>query len=74
MSAAFDSHEIELFARVIDRASIDLRAFSDSERSILAIRVLNCAQDGERAFGTLLDCAKGTRVFLAIRRGDARSA
>jgi hypothetical protein len=58
MSTSFNSEELNIFASVFDRACAEMRANDEASRSLIALRILHLAAEGERVPERLLECAK----------------
>jgi hypothetical protein len=57
MTQAFDPTEINLLAKVIDAACREVRCADQTAKEMLAVRVIDVANRGERNFDVLLSAA-----------------
>jgi hypothetical protein len=58
MTGSFDQNEIAVLARVITQAVADLCSRDESDKEMIAGRVLTLVEKGERSFHKLLAAAE----------------
>ena len=77
MSASFNSEELKLFAEILNRTCTEMNVRDDATRSLIALRIMHLAEEGERDPDKLRDYARsfiGARCSMADAYGTSMSS
>ena len=67
MKNAFNPHEMNILAKVVDEACLKVGCADERAKELLALRVLDRAARGERDFETLMSVALDGRAVTNAR-------